>query len=386
MASIFTQPKSPFYWLKWKNPATNEIDRFSTKIRLDDPNGKVKSNAMRCEHELKESAGVSVVRDHPFSNWVTEYLTTTHSNAPLTLGRYLGIWKKLALYLNSRKVTAPNQITREVALGYVPWRKKELPQHMNSTTGKKIGQNTALLEVKILIKIMNEAVRREYIKYNPCRDLGFKREPTRIKAEMTDEHVKIIQAEIEQRIKKATTPCNPIHQRPSRQYPLAAERRKEELANALFLKTSFEIARLQGIRLSETWFSLNDDVDWTNQTLRVLGKGKKVAEVNINPNLMPLLRRLRDEGETHTYEKPRMPGLAWFNFFDGLRKKYPGFKNVSFHSTRVTVISRMERAGVPENVMMKTVLHSSVTVHRVYRKVKKEELNPYWNSVGKASS
>lgn len=361
MASLYKNGTSPFWWLKWRNPESGQIERFSTQCRIGDGRAYTKAIQLRNERAVKETRVATPLRQHPFHSWVNDYLEASHCNAPKTLTRYLSTWRLLATYLNTRDIVSPVQVRREDCLGYVAWRRK-VP-HLNNRVqgkGKPVKTNTVILEIKVLSKIMQEAVARKYIDYNPCTRLKLKKEPSRPKEEMSDDHIAIIQREIQRRLKKADT---------------TTEREVAE-----FLQVSFDIARLQGIRLSETHIALAD-VDLHDRTLVVMGKGKKLETLNMNPELIPLFTRLKAEDKSYTYTPPRMPSLTWFKVFKTIRNNNPGFKNVSYHSTRVTVISRMERAGAPENVVMKTVLHSSTTVHRVYRKLKAAELAPYWRAV-----
>jgi integrase len=268
----------------------------------------------------------------------------------------------LNVFLESRGIRHPGQVRRDTCLAYPGWRRK-VP-HLNS--GKKlISPNTVILELKVLGKILFEAFVRGWIPANPCTRLKLQRVPSAVKSEITDAQVATIQAAIERRLQRAKT--------------------VQEKERANFLWTSFEVARLQGIRMSETCFRL-DEVDFDNGTVLIHGKGNKVATVPLNPALVPLLQSLKAEGKEFTYNMPtRLPGLIWWKFFNELRRKDPSFKRVSFHSTRVSLISRMERAGAPESIVMSLVLHSSTTIHRVYRRVAPKELVPFWAAAGQAS-
>jgi hypothetical protein len=55
--------------------------------------------------------------------------------------------------------------------------------------------------------------------------------------------------------------------------------------------------------------------------------------------------------------------MAGFPISDSVKSE--DLKDVSFHSTRVTVISRLERAGAKEKTVMDLVNHASTTVHRI---------------------
>ena len=366
MASLYRRTvagaKSPFWWCKWKNPDTGKVERFSTGFRTGDGNDYTKARQERDRRTTLENLrGTRVAHQNPFADWVVEYLNASHASAPRTLQRYLGEWSTLADFLDSLRLACPGQVTRQHCLSYPAWRKAR--PHRNGS--KPVCNNTVILELKLLRKILNEAVTRGFIPYNPALRLKLKGDPPRPKDELSGEHVRLIQAHLARRTERAASP--------------------DERAVADFLTVSFEIARLQGIRLSETYIALKD-IDLDNHTMWVMGKGRKLEELNINPELLPLFARLKREGRTFTYQRPAMPSLKWHKVFSSLRRQHPDFRNLSFHSTRVTVISRLERAGASEAVVMKTVLHSSSTVHRVYRKIKREELLPFWAAVGEPSS
>jgi integrase len=59
----------------------------------------------------------------------------------------------------------------------------------------------------------------------------------------------------------------------------------------------------------------------------------------------------------------------WVKFFSGLGLPY------SFHCLRVTVVTRLARAGISESQAMRYVGHSSTLVHALYRKLRPEDLS-----------
>lgn len=290
-------------------------------------------------------------------NWVVDFLKQRHAASPKTLQRKLSAWGTLAAFLDERKILTPAQITRQDCFAYLDWRRA-----MGNLLSRKkrVAHNTILLELKILASIVQEAVRREFIKGNPCFRLEIAREVPREKPELTDEHVRIIRHAIARRLQRAVA--------------------DDERRNAHFLHVSFEIALAQGCRMSETHIDL-DDVDLANMEVAFLAKGRKRYVAPLSPALVPLFRKLKAQGRRFTYDLPRMPTLVWFKFMDRLRQRFPVMRPISFHSSRVTVISRLGRADVPESVAMTLVNHASTTVHRIYRRVKKSELKSVWSAL-----
>lgn len=157
-----------------------------------------------------------------------------------------------------------------------------------------------------------------------------------------------------------------------------------ERDHAEMLHVSFEIAMAQGWRLMETCVPIAAiSFDRWTATIRV--KGGRMDTRAINPSIRPLLEQIAKSQRQFTW--PVLKGIKasfiWWKFFDYLRSHHPGFGDVSFHSTRVSFISKMERAGVPEPVVMKMVGHASSTVHRIYRRIQDNELDGAWAALNK---
>ena len=84
----------------------------------------------------------------------------------------------------------------------------------------------------------------------------------------------------------------------------------------------------------------------------------------IPPEAKSFLARLVARGGAHIFHLPADAPRVWNRFFKktGLRNRLPG---VSFHSTRVTVVSRMARnPEVKSDMARAAVNHSSELVHR----------------------
>jgi integrase len=85
--------------------------------------------------------------------------------------------------------------------------------------------------------------------------------------------------------------------------------------------------------------------------------------------LKPLLERLKAEGRHHTVDFPFQPSRRWQQFFAKLKMPH-----LCFHCLRVTYVNRLRRAGVPREVAMRLVNHSSELVHRIYQREKVEDV------------
>lgn len=213
--------------------------------------------------------------------------------------------------------------------------------------GKTLSHNSALLELRVLSVIMTEAVHRGIVSHSPTWRLGIKKNPPKEKQELTEHHIQGIREEI-RRVKESDP----------------------KLGH--FFDISFEIAMAQGWRLHETHLDL-EQVNLESMTVYRVQKGGRTIATPLNPSLIPLLLRLRSEGRTHTYEQPQLPSLQWFKLFDRLRERDRSFDRVSFHSTRVTVVSRLLNAGVGQPAVMKMVGHASATINRLYHRLPASE-------------
>ena len=362
MATIYRRPKSKFLWIKFRDPVSNKLRQESTGLIAADRIHRQRARELAAEKTFLESKTPRSTSTHRWDQWVPVFLQQRHAMSPITLVRKSSAWRQLSEYLTESEVHSPQQITRQHCLDFVPWR--EGKGHLNSDKGRVISRNTVLMELKCLSSVLQEAVRRQWIAANVCHRLELQRELPREKSELNDEQIRLIRAEIQRRRKKASD--------------------DQEKLNAEFLDVSFEIAIAQGCRMAETWLPLSA-VNLPEMEITFLAKGRNRYVAPINPGLVPLFKRLIKEKRSHTYTRPRMPSLVWFKFFDRLRRTRPDLANASFHSTRVTVVSRAERAGVPEKVAMVLVGHSSTTVHRVYRKIKKKELSAVWTALGSLS-
>ncbi|MCF7763581.1 MAG: site-specific integrase [Verrucomicrobia bacterium] len=356
MASLYKQKKSSYWWIKFRDSKTGKTTRKSTKLRIGIRSAYRAAQELVANYTLKERQ-TWVGADSSWQTWVPDYIEQIHATSPGTLGRYRRAWGMLLDYLTELEIKNPRMLTRAACIGYVSWRKKR-----GSLRGKSkpVSTNTALVELRILSSFVNEAVRREYIPANPVTRLGIKGAQVIEKSEMSDHHITVIREEISRRLANARTP--------------------QEAAGAHFLNVSFEFALHQGCRMSETFLPLAD-IDITAMTIRFGNpKGGQAYTTALNPALVPMITELRKHGRTTTYDRPANPSLCWWNFFDTIRGQHAGFDRVSFHSTRVTCISRLERAGAPEVVVCRLVNHASSAIHRIYRRTTTAELQSYWTA------
>lgn len=332
MASLFKRQASgqasAFWWVrfkdlgtgKWKSKATPYRTSVNTETRL--------ARTYAAELTLAERKGDEVRGNW---NWVQEFLQERYEGKPKTLHRYTIAWRTISLWLARQGIHAPAALTYNHIQPFVEWRK--------TYTGDgvwKCGHNNAVLEVKILGLLMKEAMRRGLCQGNPCAGSGLHKRKPPEKPEITDDEIQQIRTALK------TEPE--------------------------WMAVAFEIAIHQGCRLRETAIPLkliNIRKGGKSTITFPVTKGDKPFTTALHTDLIPLVKRLRAEGKTVTCEIPPMASKAWWLFFR--RQK---LRHLCFHCTRVTVITRLARAGVPMAQAMAFVNHASETVHRVYQRLK----------------
>ena len=132
---------------------------------------------------------------------------------------------------------------------------------------------------------------------------------------------------------------------------------------------AFEVAIHQGCRLRETQLDLLRDVDFKRDTITFRIKGGRVFATKLHPRLKPQLVMIRESGQRIACKVPMLASKRWREFLDSVECQH-----LSFHCTRVTVVTKLARAGVSEQQAMAYVGHSSELIHKVYQKLKPADL------------
>ena len=345
MASLYKQPKSKYWWIKYRNPETGKGVRESTRYRFGIGTETRKAMELVAVRTLKE-------RQKPAGNpgqwdtWVTDYIREQVSGRSQIC--YLVSWTTLRMFLIEHEITAPRELTYLLCTKYVPWR-----THSDMPGGKyRAGRNTAIQEIRLLRWLMREAVRREYSDANPARELVVKRAPRRLYPDLTD-------AQLQQIYQAIHTEAEPQQTR---------------------LLRSFAISLLQGVRLNETNVNPIEDVAFDGEfpTIRFLQKGGRIRTKPLHPQLHALFQGLQSAGETRTYPlRVTANGrwnADWTRFFrrHGINAAIP---NVCFHSLRVTVENVLREAGIEQRVRENYLTHEHCKdVNSAYDRVKLREL------------
>lgn len=273
--------------------------------------------------------------------WVEPWLRLKYRKQHKTRANSLNWWSWLFAFLEERGIAGPRALDRTGAMDYIEWRMGQVKR-----SGKKPGYNSALQELKMLGRVMREAIHRGLATSNPCERLGLEKEKAPEKPEMTDAEIAQIRSKL-----AGIEGHLPLTER--------------------WMSVSFEIALHQGCREQETQIPI-DRIDWAAGTIRFHAKRAEVYTVPIHPGLRPLLEQLRGAGARTTCTLPPMASRHWTRFFKGrAERSEPAFLgHLCFHCSRVTVVTRLARAGVPLQQAMAYVHHANELIHRVYQRLR----------------
>lgn len=330
MASIYPKKKSPYWWIGFADPLTGKPRNESTKLRRDSTEDTRKAR-QQCAQLTANELAVPRGSSGNDWGWVPEFLKSHYPNH-LTMIRSRAAWFALEAYLRFSRVSSPRVLTRELCSSYLPWRLGNV-----SRFGLRSAKhNTARVELQFLSAIMREAVLRKRADANPCLQLGIKRAEGKLKPEISEEQIDVIEAR------------------------LKAEAGKFPYNEAM--QIAWAIAIRHVCRISETCVPLAA-VDLIERTITFSVKGGRNQTKLLHPELVPLFKKLKRGGRQFAYDMPPNWPKKWKYFFARC-----GFPWLSFHSTRVTGLNALRRAGVDPSERMDYVGHKSVTVHRGYER------------------
>jgi integrase len=310
-------------------------------LRADDPGETLKARAVRAQREAKElNRTAGEVSGGGWDSWVPQYLER-HCETARTLERYNGNWKWLAFWLQEKHCHSPRAITYRNALEYIDWR-----TGYKKKTGKTVGRNTAIMELKLLAMIMGEAVRLGHADANPLVSLKLKKDKAEKKPELSDDDIRVIREELK--------------------------------SEPEWMQVAFEISLHTGCRLRETRIPLNC-VNFKEDKITFpapKGGEARAFSIPMPSALRPLFERLREKKQKFTVEFPFQPSRRWQQFFIRIKKPH-----VCFHCLRVTYVNRLRRAGVPREAAMRLVNHSSELIHQIYQRERVEDIVQWRDAV-----
>jgi site-specific recombinase XerD len=324
MASFYERKGSPYYWICVKQP-DGSFKRSSSGIRIKSTGSTQKITLRVAQERVKEATYCNQVGDRAFfSAWVPRWIASRYENEN-TRTRYFNAWAPLSAYLAYRKISYPVEVNYSVCVDYMAFRTNPPVETIQARKW-----NTALTELRVFSAILQEAVRRELILYNPCVKLGLKRRDTKAKKEITIEE----QILIEEKLQSA----------------------------AQWMRDSWIVGMRQGCRLAEVEVPL-EQIDARAKTIAFTVKGGGIHCAPLHPDVEQIYHRAVCAGQTTLVELPKAPAKKWWNFFREIGLEH------SFHSIRVTVVTRLARNGFNQSDCMAYVGHASETVHAIYRKL-----------------
>lgn len=325
MAAIYTRARSPFYWLIFKKP-DGTWGRKATDVRVKSENGRQRAKSIKLRYDMEEIGRDRSGNSFRFTTWVGPFLTR-HCRNEKTRTRYKNAWSRLTTYFEHLEIISPSQVTYQVGMDYPDFRQNPPP-------GVRLtprAYNTALTELRVLSCIMREAVHRGFIVANPLERLGLKRRPTKIKPEITDDEAKKISVELGS---------------------------MDE-----WMRDCWLVAMKTGWRISETAVPLSK-IDLQRKTITATTKGNRTLCVGIHEDLEPLVKKAFAEKRRTLVALPKYAAKKWHQFF-----KRIGMPHLSFHCTRVTVITKIHRSGATMAEAMAYVGHANHAVHVLYQRL-----------------
>jgi integrase len=332
MASYYIRPNSKFYYLRYQL-ANGKWKSKSSGIVIDSPGAKRKIIKLVQETTVKEQCVHSDGGGAFFSEWVGSFLAYRYTK-PMTLWRYRNAWECWGTFFDGKGISHPGEVTYGLIHEYMQWRTD--PVRAKKEGRRVAAWNTALVETRVLGAIMQEAVKRGYILASPCVRLGLPRKNSKEKREITVEEQEQMLALLEK--------------------------------GKSWMLDCFLVAIKQGCRLSEVAVPMHQ-IDTESKVIVFNVKGGKQHAAPLHADLIPMVKRRRKEKATVLVSLPGNATTTWHRWF----KKHE-FEGLSFHCTRVTVVTRLARAGFSEVQTMQYVGHASDVVHAVYRKLRPPDL------------
>lgn len=348
---VFKRPNSPFWWIYYYTGPKKRAQESSKKRRTDPLGWKQAYDVAKMKAKDADAIGRS--GNGSWDQWVEDWISSKMPEDRQVLSRKTSIqhWRFVRAFLGARGVDAPNGVSYNLTIEYFEWRKlhKRLPSR------PKV--QTAAIEVALLRRVMHEAVRRGFCHTNPIAHLEVVRPSPREKPEMNPEEEAVIRQEL-------------------------AKREGELPLTQRWMTVSFEIAIRHGWRIAETCFPLSR-INFSKWTILVHQKGDRWRTVPVHTELRPMFSELRRLGAKVSCVFPdgstQRASQQWSFLLHGSprpKDKLPGIlPHLCFHCCRVTVISRMARAGIPERLIMEWVGHASTAVHRIYQRVRFDDLD-----------
>jgi integrase len=338
VAHLRQHKRSPFWSLRRRNLDTGRWEERSTGLRVDDPSETLKAQRAADKASAQEQRIGTPKNSPAFLAWVPDYLASHWRNPGSdSPRRYAGAWQAIRAFLETHGIDYPRQIKYGHGEAYLRWRKA------TPVNGRMVVHNTALLELKFLSQLITEAIRREFTDSNPIAHLGIARDAAKIKPELTDKQIK--------------TAMHALEPQPQ------------------WMADTFEIGLYTGCRFNECEIPV-DQINLAKRTIRMEDSKRdendprKYFTIPIHPELFPTLKRMVADAKAE--KRPAIVSLS-ADKNGRINKVLKKAVGSTFHSLRVTFITRCHRGGLTESEAMRLVNHSSQIVHRIYSRLDVED-------------
>jgi integrase len=336
MASTYKRADSPYIWIKYKD-AAGKWKNANTGYRQDSIGDRTQAEKLARRKSFEEAKNKTVrVSEYKWEDWVPSWLESRWGSKVKTLSIYRRYFWKLTRYFADIQISHPSTLRREHVADYVAWRKKHGGE-----------RNIAILEIKFLGMLMDEAISRGHATVNPARKMRLEKSAVAEKAPWSETEV-------------------------------------ESVGNALaardtfgWMHVTFLMGLYQAVRLRQSQVPLTC-IDFKRRIINypaAIVKGAKPYSQPIDPAFFPILQELvthrQSLGSPVLCEVPVLGSVEWRRFLDEL-----GLPHLSHHGLRATWITRAALAGIPESLAKRFSNHSSSQVHQIYQKITANDLMP----------
>lgn len=349
--SVYPRKGSPFFYISYPCPKRLKRVHEATPFRTDEARGERQAYLLAKDRSEGASILMKGAKAERFDTWVLPWIDVTYRNEK-TKKRYKGAWFLWRKFLAEvAKIAVPRAMTYQHALGFHAWRTQQV-----KPSGRKVGTNTALSDIKFMQSAMSEAIRRGFADDNPCKKIAIQKDPVRRAHRLMPDELALIEAKLPAWV--------------------AAEPGRRS-----WMPVAYTIARYQGCRLRETRLNLKSQVNIAGAQITFIAKGSdgkpKVFPTMMHGKVRPLLEKLIKEKRTYTLEFPPCPSVMWRKFFDSI-----GLHNAWFHCLRSTVSTEMALGGVPISLAMRFQGHAKEEIHRAYQDIHARDLSVCVTAVG----
>ena len=303
---------------------------------LERSEGDEQAHLVRLKAESSEIANEIKKVSREGWDWVDEYLQS-HCTNERTLARYLATWEMFLFWLSEAGIKCPRELDHNGIVEYVKWR----------TGQKKRSGKTGLTKHRD----------HGFACHVTGHGRGGEAEPG---GSQSGEGPRVRKVQAQEKA------GNDRRGNPQNLDCLAGQGRVD----------ARQLSDSPAHRLSpaETMIPMNC-IDLAGETITFpapKGGEEKAFSIPMPKALKPTFERMKADGRKVTLKMPFQPSRKWGHFF-----KMLGLEHLCFHCLRVTKVTRLRREGVPREVAMRLVNHSSELIHLLYDRHRVDDLRAY---------